>query len=184
MMTTRALTILLPLIPLSALSTHAFGQTDKPMTNQDVIKLVKLGLSSEITINKIEDSPAAYDLSVDGLTSLAQTRVPNEVIKVMQAAARQQGRSSSTAPTRDGTLTAAERGEARHIRCHRTREPIYGMPLIYTYFIKSTVPSAGTNFWQSITPSKRSLSYSLSGRMPKPISRISSQRFWFRDWGK
>lgn len=156
-MTPHALTVLLPLILLSALSTHDLGQTDKPMTNQDVIKLVKLGLSSEIIIKKIEDSPPAYDLSIDGLTSLAQNRVPNEVIKAMQAAARPQGRSSLTAPTRDGTSTAGERGANSG-----SRSAPYPLPpdkgaylwdgsdihLLY----QSTVPSAGTNFWRSITP--------------------------------
>lgn len=95
MMTPHALTIPLPLILLSALSTHAFGQTDKPMTNQDVIKLVKLGLSSEIIIKKNEDSPPAYDLSIDGLTLLAQSRVPNDVIKAMQAAATREEQKAS-----------------------------------------------------------------------------------------
>lgn len=156
-MTPHALTVLLPLILLSALSTHAFGQTDKPMISEEVIKLVKLGLSPEIIVKKIEDSPPAYDLSVDGLTSLAQNRVPNEVIKAMQAATRPQDRSSSTAPTRDGTSAAEDR--CANSGSHSAPYPLppdkgaylwdgFEIHLLY----QSTVPSAGTNFWRSITP--------------------------------
>jgi hypothetical protein len=63
------------------------AQELQPLTNQDVIKLVKAGLGKEVIIGLINKSPAKYDLSVDGLLALAQNRVPDEVIKAMQAKA-------------------------------------------------------------------------------------------------
>lgn len=72
------LTLCLLAFPIAA-------QEAKPLTNQDVIRLVKLGLNAEIINAKIAESPANFDLSIDGLTALAQNKVPNEVIRAMQA---------------------------------------------------------------------------------------------------
>lgn len=73
-----ARSVLVLLIVFSPITLKGPPQTDKPMTNQDVILLVKAGLSSDVIINKIGTSPVAFDLSVDGLTMLAQNHVPNE----------------------------------------------------------------------------------------------------------
>ncbi len=70
---------------LCILAVPIIAQDAKPLTNQDVIRLVKLGLSAEIINAKIAESPTSFDMSIDGLTTLAQNKVPNEVIKTMQA---------------------------------------------------------------------------------------------------
>ncbi|MEK6304262.1 MAG: hypothetical protein AABO41_26535 [Acidobacteriota bacterium] len=127
------------------------------MTNLDVIRLVKLGLSADIVITKINESPANFDLSIEGLVALSQNRVPNEVIKAMQAAARQQGRASSTSPTHDGTSTAGERAANSGSRSAPYPLPpdkgayLWDASDIHLLY-QSTVPSAGTNFLRSITP--------------------------------
>lgn len=70
---------------LCILALPIVAQDAKPLTNQDVIRLVKLGLTAEIINTKIAESPANFDLSIDGLAALAQNKVPNEVIRAMQA---------------------------------------------------------------------------------------------------
>lgn len=74
----RLFLALLLALPLAA-------QESRALTNQDVIKLVKSGLASDIIVTTINSAPGNYDVSVDGLTALAQARVPNEIIKAMQA---------------------------------------------------------------------------------------------------
>ena len=64
----------------------AFGQQspkNSALDNQAVVAMVKAGLSQEIIIAKIQTSPAAYDLSTNGLVSLSAQKVPNEVVKAM-----------------------------------------------------------------------------------------------------
>jgi len=66
----------------------AWGQEPaKRMTNQDVIEMVKLGLSNEVIIAKIRSVNGAdalkFDTSVEGLKGLKAAGVPDEVIKVM-----------------------------------------------------------------------------------------------------
>lgn len=72
------------MLPFTA---YASVQGDRPMTNQDVIHLVKLRLSAEVIITTINNSAANFDLSVNGLTALSQGGVPSEIIKAMQAKA-------------------------------------------------------------------------------------------------
>jgi hypothetical protein len=157
---TRLIAILLPLVLVGALEARNSPQSDKPLTNQDVIKLMKLGLSVEVIIKKVEDSPGAYDLSIDGLTSLAQNRVPNEVIKAMQAAGTRQERKPPSSHSAGSSSASAPIGSAATPTSGRSTP--YPMPpdkgaylwdgsdlhLLY----QSTVPSAGTNFWRSMTP--------------------------------
>jgi hypothetical protein len=148
-----SLLIILTLVPTKALS-----QTGKPLTNQDVVRLVRLGLSADIVITEIKESETAFDLTVDGLAMLGQSRVPNEVIKSMQSKAYQQ----RYAPTTGGHHYTLGVGESGPDAPGRGRPGPYPIPrdkgaylwdggelhLLY----QSTVPSVGTNFWRSITP--------------------------------
>src|SRR5262245_35888816 len=138
-------------------------QNDRPMTNQDVVKLLRLGLSMEIVLAKINESAANYDLSVDGLTMLGQNHVPNEVIKAMQAKSTGQlkvapGSVGSNHPAggdRNGTggaptHTPSVRGSGFPLPSDKGAYLWDGVKLHLLY--QSTVPSIGQNFWRSITP--------------------------------
>jgi hypothetical protein len=65
------------------------ASTHKRFTNQDVISLVKSGLSEDVIIAKIRTATAAsadsvsFDTSVDGLKTLKEANVPDSVVKVM-----------------------------------------------------------------------------------------------------
>jgi outer membrane lipoprotein SlyB len=69
----KILTILWLLLPLAA---HA-----APMTNDDVIKMVKGGLADATVIQAIEAAEPAFDTSPDGLVKLKQGGVSDAVIQ-------------------------------------------------------------------------------------------------------
>lgn len=59
------------------------AQAQAPLSNDDVIKLVQVGLSAGVIIEKIASSPASFDTSTDALVRLAGAKVPPDVIKAM-----------------------------------------------------------------------------------------------------
>lgn len=56
-----------------------------PMHNEDVIRLVRAGLSEELVLAKIRMSETSFDMSTDAMVALAEARVPEPVIKAMMA---------------------------------------------------------------------------------------------------
>ncbi len=69
------------IIPLAFLG-QATG-AEKPLTNDDVTKLVKAGLSDAAVIATIQRSQKQFDLSADALVRLRQAGVSNAVIEAM-----------------------------------------------------------------------------------------------------
>lgn len=75
--------LVLPVLGQDGSSAH------KRLTNQDVIDMVKLGLSDEVIIAKIRETSAKnpdsvyFDTSVDGMKALKSASVPDSVIKAM-----------------------------------------------------------------------------------------------------
>lgn len=67
------------LLLLSALP--AFG--DDVMTNADVIKLVKAGLTMNTIETKIYASTVSFDVSTDALIELSRDGVPDQVVRAM-----------------------------------------------------------------------------------------------------
>jgi S1-C subfamily serine protease len=66
----------------------AWSQTNapaaKPMTNVDIVQMVKLGLSDDVIIEKIHTSTATdFDTSIDGLDNLTAAKVSDAVLKTM-----------------------------------------------------------------------------------------------------
>jgi len=76
-MVRRALALLfLFAIPLSAAEV---------LTNDDIVKLVKAGLSPQTIEVKIETSATSFDTSTDALVALAKEGVPDVIIRAMVA---------------------------------------------------------------------------------------------------
>jgi hypothetical protein len=132
------------------------AQDAKPLTNQDVIRLVKLGLSAEIIITKIAESPANFDLSIEGLTTLAENKVSNDVIKAMQAKSSNAPRpTASVADDKNpGATKAAPAAPAK-----TSSVPLPPDKGVYLWdgkqmhlLTQSRVPSMGQSFWRSVTP--------------------------------
>ncbi len=139
---------------ITALMSTVMAQEARSLTNQDVLRLVKLGLSSDIIVTKINESPAGFDLSIEGLASLAQNHVPNDVIKAMQAKALITPRPSSSANSKAAPASASGAASAG-----KTSVPLPPDKGVYLWDGKSMhllhqsrVPSMGQSFWRSVTP--------------------------------
>jgi hypothetical protein len=82
----------------------AGAQQTKPLTNQDVIGMVKEGLSAAAIEQKINSSECAFKLGSDDLVGLNDANVPQRVVKVMLA--RQAAPSGSAQPGASGATAS------------------------------------------------------------------------------
>ncbi|MBK5260787.1 MAG: hypothetical protein JJE51_14450 [Thermoanaerobaculia bacterium] len=76
MRTIRTLSILLAVVALPLFA-------DDTMTNADVIKLVKAGLTMNTIETKIYASNVSFDVSTDSLIELSRDGVPDQVVRAM-----------------------------------------------------------------------------------------------------
>src|SRR5688500_1212487 len=78
------------LLAISALSSSiVLGQQPKrALTNDDVIRMVKKGLSDDVIVSSIQLSPANYDVSPDALIQMHDQGVKDVVLRAMQEAER------------------------------------------------------------------------------------------------
>lgn len=81
-------------------------QEQAPLTNQDVLEMLKAGLSHEILLAKIKNSPNRFDTSPAALQELKNATVPDAIILAMV-------QSSSVAPDNPATLAAANGVEVK-----------------------------------------------------------------------
>jgi len=73
-------------------------QPQKPLTNDDVIKMAKAGLSESVVVAKIQANPGNYDTSSSGLIALKKNGVTdNEIRAIFTAQQGGNGASSVTA---------------------------------------------------------------------------------------
>ena len=91
----RVLCLLLLVLPLVA--------TAAPMTNDDVIKLVKGGLGDATVLQAIDGAEPGFDTSPDGLVKLKQGGVSEAVIQ--RILARRGGAPAAAACNECGTVT-------------------------------------------------------------------------------
>jgi S1-C subfamily serine protease len=70
---------------LCVLSSYSISQVQqKPLSNEDVIAMVSLGLSDDVIIEKIRSAPATnFDTGLDGLKVLKASKVSDAVLKGM-----------------------------------------------------------------------------------------------------
>jgi S1-C subfamily serine protease len=97
------------LVCVSFMVNLATGQVQpKPLSNDDVIQMVSLGLSDDVIIEKIRTAPAPdFDTSVAALKSLKDARVSDAVLKAMldpHSAPPQTGRVVDELATKFQTL--------------------------------------------------------------------------------
>jgi len=71
-----------------SVATAQRATTAKAMTNEDVIALKQAGLSDDLIVAKIKESPAAYRLEVEDLVKLKQAPLSETVIRAMIEAAK------------------------------------------------------------------------------------------------
>jgi hypothetical protein len=60
------------------------AEADKPLTNAEVLVLVRGGVDADLIVSKIEQAPlASFDVSTDALIELSKQSVPKNVIDAM-----------------------------------------------------------------------------------------------------
>lgn len=98
-MLVRNLKLLLILTTIASGLMPAVAQ-QKPLTNGDVIKMVKAGVPESVVVSSIRSSPANYDLSPDGLVALHKAGVTQNEMDALMAAANPASNAgtSATAP--------------------------------------------------------------------------------------
>jgi len=87
----------------------------KALTNQDVVDLVKTGLSPDIIKAKIKASTCQFDTSTAGLKGLKDAGVPDSVIVAMVDP------SNKSAGMADAPKSAASSSDSAHVRVYRPR---------------------------------------------------------------
>jgi hypothetical protein len=119
---------------------------DRPkVTNRDVVKMVKAGLSSELIIQTIKSGTPDFDTSADGLILLKKEGVPDSVIRAMID--RSPGSEDRTvSDTRAGSESRSSRSPSH--QGSDASDPIPGGAVLVDggkrIRLKRTIP-AGTN---------------------------------------
>jgi len=90
--------------------------TQKALTNQDVVDLVKTGLSPDVVVAKIRTSTCQFDTSTAGLKGLKDAGVPDSVIVAMVDP------SSKTAGAADAPKSDASGSDFAHVRVYRPKQ--------------------------------------------------------------
>jgi len=68
---------------------------EPPLSNEDVVKLIRAGLSEDVVISKIKTSATRFDLSTDALIQLRKVGLSNAVLTAMMSS----GATPPVAPT-------------------------------------------------------------------------------------
>src|ERR1700690_3312753 len=109
------LTVLLGALLLSAASLTA-QQNNPPLTNSDVVKMVKAGTPDATIVNAIATRDTQFDLSATGLQALSQAGVSSKVVRAMLAAESKKKDAAAAAenstPKQDATATQGSASDA------------------------------------------------------------------------
>jgi hypothetical protein len=119
---TRRVLVLIFLAGLASLAYSPLnGQAPDPaktgLTNQDVVEMVKTGLSAEIILAKIKSGPCNFDTSAAALKELKTADVPDNVILAMVEASS----ISKTPVAAEPSKQTAGIPEIAHLRVYRQR---------------------------------------------------------------
>src|ERR1051326_8271249 len=82
----KIMSYLLSILLCGLLTQAAFGQNPKPMTNDDVVSMVKAGLPEDIVIGAIGAQQTSFDNSAAALVELTKQGVSTKIISAMVAA--------------------------------------------------------------------------------------------------
>src|SRR6476469_3712700 len=69
-------------------STLLASAKQKPLTNDDIIKMTKAGLDEDVIVGTMQSNANAFDVSPDGLISLKKGGVSSKVLHTMQSLAK------------------------------------------------------------------------------------------------
>jgi hypothetical protein len=98
----RRLTVLVAVTLVFLGGTTLAQNSGKPMTNADVVSMVKVGLPDGTVISAIQSQPTAFDISATALLDLKKQGVSDKVMNAMVAAA---GKPQTAAPGAQAPVT-------------------------------------------------------------------------------
>ena len=73
----------IPIVVFLAASTILFAQSKKPLTNQDVVHMVKAGFDNQTVIKAIQANQTNFDVSPEALLALKNSGVNQTIIQAM-----------------------------------------------------------------------------------------------------
>ncbi|HKW25299.1 MAG TPA: hypothetical protein VJN48_05910 [Terriglobales bacterium] len=98
-MLNKKISVLLLALCLGCAATAVFAQqSQQPLTNADVVKMVKSGLPASVISNAIQANETDFDVSANGLIALQKAGVPQTVMDAMISASSKK-RSAAAAST-------------------------------------------------------------------------------------
>lgn len=104
---TRVKTVSAMLFVLVLGVAFAYSQSKKPLTNGDIIQMVKAGFTEQTIMDAIKANNTAFDTSVQGLLALKKAGVSQNLIDAMLAAeAHKKAPASGTAPSKTPSQSA------------------------------------------------------------------------------
>lgn len=83
-------------------------ESQKPLTNADVLKMVKGGVPESVVISAIQTTPARYDLSPGALVALHKAGVNQKIMDAMMAASGSKPAAESGTHSRSEKASSAE----------------------------------------------------------------------------
>ena len=89
---------------LALLATCTFAQTQKPLTNAEIVAMTKQGFEATLIIKDIESSSTSFDISPQALIELKNAGVSQSVMEAMLAA--QAKKPSASAEAAHGALAS------------------------------------------------------------------------------
>lgn len=99
---------------------QAIAEEAKPMTNADVVEMVKAGLPESTVVLSVKSSESAFDTDAAALIELSKQKVPTAVVEAMIRAA-----SGEQAPARSGPSKRRLQEEYRRRRCRRAEDALF-----------------------------------------------------------
>jgi len=102
-------------------------QAAKPLTNDDVVSMVKSSLPEEVILNALQANDTNFDTSAGGLIALKNAGISSKLMSAMLAAAaakKNPPSSQSAAAGQPLGLSASDdveagRQDSKHLRCFR-----------------------------------------------------------------
>ena len=131
-----ATVLLFGLLPCTLLA-----QTSKPLSNADVVKMVKGGLPESVIISSIQSSLAKYDISPDALLALQKDGVTAKEMDAMIA----ESKKTPATPDASASAAPASTGHLPHVSAIAGKSTV-NLPLEKTSLAQTkTKPSSMTS---------------------------------------
>lgn len=106
-MPNRKVALLLLVLCLGCATTAVLAQQgQQPLTNADVVKMVKSGLPGSVISNAIQANDTDFDVSANGLIALQKAGVPQTVMDAMISASSKKRSSSAASSAAPATAAA------------------------------------------------------------------------------